>query len=66
MKYLLDSASIGKTIKKSEIQKTAKSILKRLCPINAGVETLVNSSDMDVINELPNSNPGHSDNPMLD
>ena len=66
MKYLLDPASIGKTIKKSEIQKTAKSILKRLYPINAEVETVVNSSDIDDINEIPNSNPGHSDNPMLD
>ena len=33
MKYPFDPASIGKTIKKSEIQKTAKSILKRLYPI---------------------------------
>ena len=66
IKYLLDPASIGKTIKKSEIQKTAKSILKRLYPINAEVETVVNSSDIDDINEIPNSNAGHSDNPMLD
>ena len=59
MKYLLDPASIGKTMKKTEIQKTAKSILKRLYPNNAEVETVVSSSDMDDINEIPISNPGH-------
>ena len=54
------------TKNKSEIQKTAKSILKRLYPINAEVETVVNSLDiLDDINEIPNSKSGHLDYPML-
>ena len=32
MKYLLDSASVSRIIKKSDMQKTAKSLLKRLYP----------------------------------
>ena len=53
--YLLDSASVSRIIKKSDMQKTAKSLLKRLYPIDAEA-MIVNTSEIDVT-EIANSNP---------
>ena len=62
MKYLLDPASVSRIIKKSDMQKTAKSLFKRLYPIDA--DMTVNTSEIDVT-EIANSNPVHLENPML-
>ncbi|KAI6651306.1 hypothetical protein LOD99_5272 [Oopsacas minuta] len=68
MKYLLNPASINNSIKKSDMLKTAKGILKRLHPIQAETNDIIEANTTQINNttELSNLNLVPSKSLMLD
>ena len=63
-KYLLDPAYVDKSTKRSEIQKNAKCLLKRLYPVTEA--EIENSSEINGFVEPANVNIIIAENPMID